>query len=722
MEREGSAYRRNVISRIVLLIGLVVWTCAQGYLLLTPLWLRSLPPEPDDVLPYIVRTARLTECWSSECPALKDLREQLLRSRAGRETGPHRAWAATTFGLHRPLFSAVLILVNQFSPDLTTAYKIMSSFAPLFFGAAFAYLLTVLWGRRAAGVGLILLAFKVFPDAGLYFLVPSNMAMGLAVFLWARVISRKGAAPVALTVGSVAVIAAHPIGVVYAVIGCGMALVLRGSSLRGRALGRTALLAAGLLMVIAVTAYLVGLGIYLRALSPLALLTQGAASVFEVARKIMLIKEGLIGSIPLFFAAIGLGFLTVSGQDRTTIAKVLMVPCLFLVAGLFYPPRQPGDVFLRMWIPVLVILYGAIGQALCWSLAETLKLLKKGLPSEDSPGRVGLANYWPVLAFLLILGHGVQISIAGGEQIIVMADHYRRRQPIAVCDSQTRILESEARPGQRVLYTSMLIMPYYLTRGAMKLGAVYYHPVLKDSLKEWLQRPDLRFAVTYNPLMYHPAFEGLHERRWGTASPQFYFTPLNKGARHYRPVLEEDSVSAADYKWIEVEPRGETAPKVLRLLFRNTGDARAVQIIPVDEAGKPLTNRTITRTVPAEGSSGMRMEQEDLTDFKTRFDPLGSGKTIVDVDLQELPPARRFRIVFPGWEPKVRIAGIRFDESKLNWPWHQKARVVFMHKRWKVGELAFTFDPSLLLPDPLSSRNLTVLNDCGSSVLIRIDQ
>ncbi len=722
MQNVVSEHRRKWTSRIILAVGLAVWMGVQGYLVLAPLWQRSLPPEPDDVLPYIVRTAKLTECWGSQCQGLKDIKAQVSPFSKEPEIRAYQIWAATPLGMPRPLFSAALIGVNQFTGNYFTAYRIVASLSPLLFGAAFVYLLTVLWGPRAAGIGLILLAFKVFPDSGLYFFVPSNMAMGLAVVLWARVISRKGAAPIAVTLGSVLVIATHPLGVAYAMIGCIIALILRGYTLRGKVSARAALLMVGLLAVIVAMAFLVGLYQYLWPMSPLALLSQGAASVMEVIRKIVLLKDGLIGSPPLFLVALGLGFLTISAQDRATIFKVLLVTGLFLAATLFYPPRQPGDIFFRMWIPVMVILYGAIGQALCWTFTETRTLLRAGLPHGASLGQVRVANYWPILAFLLVLGHCVQISVTGSEQVIVMADHFRKRQPIAVCDFQVKVLESQAKSKERVLYTSMMVMPYYFVNGAMKLGAVYYHPVLNDLLKDWLARPDLRFAVTFNPLMYHPAFEGLHERRWGTASPSFYFSPLNKGARHYSPVLEEDSVPVADYKWIDVEPRGQTPPRVLRLLIRNPGQGHIMHIIPLNAAGQPLHDRQITTPIQSAGDENLRMEYEDLTNFGARFDPRGSGETIIDVDLQKLLPSKRYRIVFAGWDPKVRLAGIRFDESKLNWPWDQKARVTFMHKSWKVGELTFTFDPSPLLPAPLSSKPLTVLNDCGSTVLLKIDQ
>ncbi len=46
------------------------------------------------------------------------------------------------------------------------------------------------------------------------------------------------------------------------------------------------------------------------------------------------------------------------------------------------------------------------------------------------------------------------------------------------------MLLSQAKPGDRVLYTSIISMPYYFIQGAMQLGAMYYNPALKGNLVE----------------------------------------------------------------------------------------------------------------------------------------------------------------------------------------------------------------------------------------------
>jgi hypothetical protein len=132
----------------------------------------------------------------------------------------------------------------------------------------------------------------------------------------------------------------------------------------------------------------------------------------------------------------------------------------------------------------------------------------------------------------------------------------RDRQPTAFDAKQPELLLSTARQGDRVLYTSPIIMSYYFARGAMQLGAVYYNPALKGTATEteWLTRPDIRFAVAYNPTLYHPSYEGLPDKDWRISRPDFIFTPLAR-PRTALPIAVNGAVRAASFRWIDVEPK-----------------------------------------------------------------------------------------------------------------------------------------------------------------------
>ena len=88
----------------------------------------------------------------------------------------------------------------------------------------------------------------------------------------------------------------------------------------------------------------------------------------------------------------------------------------------------------------------------------------------------------------------------------------------------------------------------------MRLGAVYYNPALQGGpvLEEWLRKPEVRFAVTYNPTVYHPSFEGVDEPRWWITSPNFHYSPLDQ-SRRYGPLAQEGKIATKIYQWLEIE-------------------------------------------------------------------------------------------------------------------------------------------------------------------------
>ena len=211
-----------------------IWA-AQGALVNIPLWNRSLPPELDDSLTYILKTKQMQEGLFQVSPAMGDLMQQLGPPSDQPEVARQRALAGSRiFPFYHPLFSATLIALNKLGLDLMTAFKVVWSLGPLIFGLAFAYLLTGLFGASAAGLAMGLLAFKVFPDTGLHFVVPSNLTMALALIMWGRLVRRRGKAPWTLALGSLALAAMHPIGLIYAVMSVVLALLLLKAKDRSR--------------------------------------------------------------------------------------------------------------------------------------------------------------------------------------------------------------------------------------------------------------------------------------------------------------------------------------------------------------------------------------------------------------------------------------------------------------------------------------------------------
>jgi len=68
------------------------------------------------------------------------------------------------------------------------------------------------------------------------------------------------------------------------------------------------------------------------------------------------------------------------------------------------------------------------------------------------------------------------------------------------------------------------------------------------------------------------------------------------------------------------------------------------------------------------------------------------------------------------------VGGITFGQDRHYWPWAQKARLTFQPRHDCTGPITVSFDPAALLPEPLKKRRITVLDDRGSSVLLKLQQ
>lgn len=92
----------------------------------------------------------------------------------------------------------------------------------------------------------------------------------------------------------------------------------------------------------------------------------------------------------------------------------------------------------------------------------------------------------------------------------------------------------------------------------------------------------------------------------------------------------------------------------------------------------------------------------------------------IDLALQEIRSEESYRLVPPGGPTRMALGGIAFDDSRLHWPWERKAKLTLLARDPVTGQVACSFDPAALLPGALAERSVEVLNDAGSSVLVRI--
>jgi hypothetical protein len=697
---------------LLLLVGLLVYVGVQGYLTVSPLRHWNLTPEVDDTLTYVLKSQQMLECFDQNCPALNDLRDQLFSQRG--DSGPGSAafkqrvlTASRVFPVYHPLFSALLIGLSKLGMqgNLMEAYRFLWTLAPLIFGLAFAYWLATIFNPAVAGVALILLAFKVFPDTGLHHLVPSNLTMALAVVLWARIISCRGWAPWSLVLGSLVLVTMHLIGVIYAGMAGLLALALAEKEDRKRLLVAAGVVLGCIVVVFLVARFIKRPAFILPPLLPLGdhpfwLVLQGTAkNALQVIVDNVRLSEGLWGSPAIFCGAVVFGLGTLGLESRRVVLRILLLYGIVLGGFMFYVSSHPADVLFRLWIPLVVLLFGLVARAICFSvdLTKTWWREKRQAPASKSP--LDLRRFWPVILLAVLVGYSVQMIASGAEQVQVMATYLREKEPLALYPSQPQDLLAQAHPGDRVLYTSFIVMDYYLINGALRLGAVYYNPALQGTRtsSQWLTRPDLRFAVAFQPTVYHPSFEGRDEADWWPSMPDFRYSPLNR--RHNQePLALEGKLPAARYRWLDVKATTANFPRILRLHADNPQGARVLEVVPLDQEGKPLDQYRQAVNVPAHRSGWLT------------------------VDLAKLPPEAPIRLMFPQDADKLQISGLTFGEDRLHWPWAQKAWLSFQPRNDCNGPITVSFDPAALLPRQLRGRQITVLDDRGSSVLLGLQQ
>ena len=586
---------------VICLTGLLIFLLVHGALMNLPLANWTLLPELDDTLTYVLKTRQMQECWFQPCPALDDLRQQLFRQTTDRAEANQRDLVSSRlFPQYHPLFSVILLGLTKTGLSLISAYQWLWRISPLLFGLAFLYLLVELTEPAAAGIALALLAFKIFPDTGLHHLVPSNLTMAGAVVVWARIISRRGWAPWTLVISSILLPAMHPIGVLYTFVSIGLAMVVAKPPDR-----KKVLLAVGLMVLVISSIFLIsslikGMSLVHFTLippvpDPFIYIIKGALQNLQsVIVGIVRSAGSLFGSAPIFLAAAVLGLMTLPSEKRRIKRRCSGNHVLLLFGMLFYVSSHPGDVILRLWIPLVVILFGLVGQAFCYAGRQSREFLKNR--KTDQVNSFNLVKGLPLILLAVLLGYALQMIAIGGEQVFTYIDFLRQRQPLVFNPEQPEMLLSRAKAGDRVFYNSLIIMPYFFIHGTMRLGAVYYHPDLQGNpaLEAALRNPNVRYAVTYNPTVYHPSFEGVDEPNWWITSPNFRYSPLDK-PRRFSPLAREGKIDSKDYQWLELEINQPDYPKVLKIRVTNKGEESSLTLTPLSVKGELLPTTANSR-------------------------------------------------------------------------------------------------------------------------------
>jgi hypothetical protein len=134
------------------------------------------------------------------------------------------------------------------------------------------------------------------------------------------------------------------------------------------------------------------------------------------------------------------------------------------------------------------------------------------------------------------------------------------------------------------------------------------------------------------------------------------------------------------------------------VLIENPGKESQLKVVVLGESGQGGSRRETWKKIPAKWSGWITLDNELSTAIES------------------------FRISRPPGKPSYWVSGITFGDDKLHWPWAEKAVLTFVRRDGDTTPIRVRFDPTNLLPPPLSGRKITVLDDSGVSVLLRADE
>lgn len=701
---KGSPIIRVFISWCVLLLGLIVWITVQSYLIHAPLTQRDQLPEVDDSLAYLTRAQVMDECLSLDCKALVDLKNQFNAMPGDPEIQRQSEIAGFAFPLYHPMFSAILLSLNKINHDLISTYRILWALSPLFLGVAFACFLTSLWGRTATGITLFLVAFKVFPDTGTHYFTPSSLVLIIALFIWARIVSKNGFAPITLTFGSLILLAIHPIGILFSLIGVAIGLFLAE---KRKQLCVSLILFSITCVIICILTSVAGQFYIYLTVFPLQIFTNitGIATtviynLIEIAIQFTRYKVALFGPLIILFPSVVLGFFFLEKKRQKKMVIVLTILFVVLLSSLFHSHALTpnASLFFRIFIPIQVVLFGAVANLIYIMFTNILGFPEKEVPSPPINHYSPKSPLVSKLILVLLCGYILETIIPGMEQIQMVREYMIKRQPLSFNKNQPQILLSKAKKEDIVLYTSTIIMASYFIHNCMKLGAVYYHPAFAQSeeISTLLRQKNLKFAAVYNPAVYHPTYVGLDEKDSCITSPELTFSPLSE-ARKFGPISQEGVIPAKNYHWIGIYPKNHENIERLKVYVNNPGKQTEIELIE-QVAGMTETNQSGNRRSISANWNGW-----------------------VTFPLVQKKQGDTYKLILPPGNTKVSIGGISFDDTHF-WPWSHHATLVLQGKNAATGTVQLSYNPSDLLPPEIKRKPVTVIHDQGSSVLLEFTQ
>lgn len=632
-------------------MGLGWWLAVHSWVAVGPNLLRPTLEEPDDTYSYLCK-AQTFSLWTKKPAAMRDLDLQTSRPTNDAKVS-YQQWYVfgRTLYVYHPVYSMLAQSLMRLGVSPENSFCMLSLFGTILIGVGLGWLLKLTFGSGPAGLALTILGLIIFPGQGLHYLVPSNITLGFAIIVWTRLLATEGAAPWTMIVGTILCVAGHPVGCLYAGVAVFLAtwMLLRSGRLFPPSFGIWGSLAFTSVLVVAAFQGHRMLG--LERLAPLTDMTyaQGVAENLIAAWASV---TRLIGSFHwvLFMAFAIMGMVSLAPTRRKIALRAGTLSLgLAGISLLHVLPHYPAEFFHRVWPVSAALLAGLVAQGIFGVMTELKRI--KNESWAVNPLRLGLSV---VVAGLMIDG-----AVWGFRETRRIFNHKAQKNNCALDVSQVRYIQEHLRPNEKVLYTNMTVLCYYLTHGANDLGAAYYAPREKTSLATDEEFANVRFATIVNPF---------HETTNRLPGPGLL-------------------LDRYDTVQLRLPPSVATSPLILRL--KNTSRHASHVTVRSESDAEPLARLEL----PGYGEKDLEVPVKNRGSELLIASAGGTGAT---------------------------LSGLRIENSETHWPWGQGVEFVTRLKRdsWKVE--TYHFDLTESLPPSLRDRQLKVVDDQGTNVLVEL--
>ena len=358
--------------KLIFQLGVGLFFLTRFYLLLITTLYSGIPRLGDDALVYLWHSKLPYLEAPVKIPALKStiLEQSTAVDLVSIDQVP--PIAVRTVGGMNFISDFVNSNFHHFGLDLKWTFFLSELLGLGLMSVAFALFLRELFGEHAAGIGMGLLAFAIFPNQGIYSYIPSTLALSSAILLWVYILNRQANASIFI-VGLIAFVVSllHPIGRIYALL----SIPLYFLNQEPKIIFKNA--KVWLLVAAVVGAVFTGIG--LKAYMTTYMLPSlsgppGGFKIIVIGGIVENIKSALtclwdpwLRKNPLLVVLFFLG-LIYSKKVLINAQKYLLVCSTIILAGslLHYLPAYPAELFSRLLVPFSILASGVAGSFLYW--------------------------------------------------------------------------------------------------------------------------------------------------------------------------------------------------------------------------------------------------------------------------------------------------------------------------------------------------------------------